>query len=95
MRVGLAAGTDGNPSKLGTIMMLMYKSKFCVSFSTLSIEKVSVYALGSRFSGSFMTLVARHLLSSELQSEVYSDLKSVDENNQPEMACLEEVHTAV
>lgn len=40
-----------------------------------------------------MNLVDRHSLSSELQSEMYSDLESVGENNQ--LTCLEEVQTAV
>lgn len=42
-----------------------------------------------------MNLVARHLLSSEFQSEVYSDLKNVGESKQLEKTCLEEVQTAV
>lgn len=71
-------------------MMLVCKSKFCVSCSSLSAEEVSVYALGSRCSDSFMNLVARYLLNSELQSEVYSDLKNVGENNHLEKTCLEE-----
>lgn len=83
-------------SELGTVMMVMCKLKCCVSCCGLSVEEVAgIYALGSKCSGSFMDLVARHLLSSELQSEVYSDLKNVGENNQMEKICLEEVQTPV
>lgn len=59
------------------------------------VEKVGVYALGSRYLGSFMNFVDKHLFSSELQAEVHSDLQSVSGNNQLERIHLEEVGTAV
>lgn len=59
------------------------------------VEKVGVCAPGYRYSGSFMNFFDKHLFSSELQAEVYSDLQSVGGDNQLERTCLEEAGTAV
>lgn len=59
------------------------------------VEKVGVYAQGSRYLGSFMNFVDKHLFSSVLQAEVHSDLQSIGGSNQLERIHLEEVGTAV
>lgn len=59
------------------------------------VEKVSVYAEGSRYLGNFMNFVDNHFFSSELEAEVHSDLQSVGGSNQLERIRLEEVGTAV
>lgn len=59
------------------------------------VEKVCVYVLGSRYLGSLMNFIDKHLFRWKLQAELYSDLQRGGGNKQLERTCLEEERTAI